>query len=62
LVLLAVLALALNFGAGVGQDCSDQGFASPCASFWTLSGWVVLACVAGLIAIAATAVVRRMRR
>ena len=57
LVAGTAIALVVNYLAGVGGECSNDGFSSGCGWIWTISGWVVLACAVGLLGVAVAALV-----
>jgi hypothetical protein len=58
---VGLTAFVVNFIAGVDGRCSESGW-SGCGWIWQLSGWIVLVCVAGLIATGVAALVRSRRR
>jgi hypothetical protein len=47
---LGTVALAVNWWGGIEERCSDRGW-SACGWTWQLSGYLVLACVAGLLGV-----------
>jgi hypothetical protein len=51
----------VNYPGGIEARCSEEGW-SGCGWTWQLSGWVVLVCLAGLLGVGLSALVRRRRR
>jgi len=63
LALVAVAAFAVNFIGATGGHCDDSGCSAGFPRWlYEVSGWLVLASVAGLACVAVAALVRRLRR
>jgi hypothetical protein len=54
-------ALVVNWLGGIEGRCSDEGW-SGCGWTYQLSGWLVVACLAGLLGLGLVALGRRFRR
>jgi hypothetical protein len=61
IALVGFVAFVVNWLGGIEGRCSDEGW-SGCGWTWQLSGWLVLACLAGLLGLGLAALGRRFRR
>ena len=61
IALVGFVAFVVNWLGGIEGRSSDEGW-SGCGWTWQLSGWFVLACLAGLLGLRLVALGRRFRR